>query len=71
MIGKRTSSSSYGYIGYFVWFNTKSGIEAVISEERRNSSCFGTKGVCGEFGKRELVYLVVLKVGYIGSEELF
>jgi hypothetical protein len=33
MIGKRTGSSSRGYVGYFVWFNTKSGIEAVISEE--------------------------------------
>jgi hypothetical protein len=43
MIGKRTGSSSRGHVGYFVWFNTKSGMEAVISEERRNSSRFGTK----------------------------
>jgi hypothetical protein len=71
MIGERISSSSYRHIRYFVWFNTKSGIEAVICEERRNSSYFRTKRVRGEFGKRKPVYLIVLKVGYVGSKELF
>jgi hypothetical protein len=46
-------------------------METIIREERYNSSCFRTKRVYKEFGKRKLVYLIVLKVGNVGSKELF
>jgi len=71
MVGESVSTPSGGRIGDFEWFDTKSRVEAVIGEEQRNSSCFGTERVCRELGERKPIYLVVLEVGYVGSEELF
>ena len=71
MVGESVSTPSGRHIGDFEWFDTKLQVEAIISEEWRNSSCFRMERVCRELGKRKLIYLVVLEVGYVGSEELF
>jgi hypothetical protein len=52
-------------------FNTKTGVVTVVCEEGRYSSYLRFYRVYRELGKRELVCLIVLKVGYVGAEVLF
>ena len=71
MIDERIGLSGGRRIRGLDWFNTKTGVVTVVYEEGRYFSCLRFHRVCRELGKRELVYLIVLKVGHVGAEVLF
>ena len=71
IVDKGVSLTGSGSARRFRRFNTQTGVVAVVSEERRDASCFRLHRVGGKLSVQEPVYLVVLKVGDVGAKVLF